>query len=183
MAVNLLKEAVVEPPEKRLKLEENISNSSKETFAVDKTSEKPISTEIELKSSMNCFVNDQSNKRSESTVGVTEYCCENKGFSGVLKQRYSDFLVNEIDLNGMIAHLTNTELPKIVIQEEVENSVLPDTVLEKLKDFVNAGDKTSKLIVATENNKEHRTIIHRQIRQQFSVLGMCKIVTTLQLNH
>ena len=31
--------------------------------------------------------------------------------SGVLKQRYSDFIVNEIDSSGVVAHLTSEALP------------------------------------------------------------------------
>jgi tRNA pseudouridine13 synthase len=47
----------------------------------------------------------------EVRAGITEYVCpDNLGFTGVLKQRYTDFLVNEIGLDGRVLHLTNTEV-------------------------------------------------------------------------
>jgi hypothetical protein len=54
---------------------------------------------------------------SESDVGITEF--RNPGFAGfdaILKHRFSDFNVNEIDLDGNIVRLTNLEVPKNVIK-------------------------------------------------------------------
>ncbi|KAH8728249.1 pseudouridine synthase [Phaeosphaeriaceae sp. PMI808] len=49
----------------------------------------------------------------EVRAGITEYICpDNLGFTGVLKQRYTDFLVNEIGLDGKVLHLTSTEVPR-----------------------------------------------------------------------
>jgi tRNA pseudouridine13 synthase len=49
----------------------------------------------------------------EVRAGITEYVCpDNLGFTGVLKQRYTDFLVNEIGLDGQVLHLKSTEVPK-----------------------------------------------------------------------
>ena len=45
--------------------------------------------------------------RTDKTVGIEEYVLQDsKGFFAVLKERYSDFLVNEIDPSGQVAHLT-----------------------------------------------------------------------------
>ncbi|KAL5406991.1 hypothetical protein PMIN03_007436 [Paraphaeosphaeria minitans] len=42
----------------------------------------------------------------EVRAGIAEYVCpDNLGFTGVLKQRYTDFLVNEIGLDGEVLHL------------------------------------------------------------------------------
>ncbi|KAF1844234.1 pseudouridine synthase-like protein TruD/Pus7 [Cucurbitaria berberidis CBS 394.84] len=47
----------------------------------------------------------------EVRAGITEYICPNNlGFTGVLKQRYTDFLVNEIGLDGQVLHLRSTEV-------------------------------------------------------------------------
>lgn len=47
----------------------------------------------------------------EADVGITQYINEanrsDGGFYGYIKQRYSDFLVNEIDMNGNVVHLTD----------------------------------------------------------------------------
>jgi tRNA pseudouridine13 synthase len=49
----------------------------------------------------------------EVRAGITEYVCpDNLGFTGVLKQRYTDFLVNEIGLDGQVLHLKSTDVPK-----------------------------------------------------------------------
>lgn len=49
----------------------------------------------------------------EIRAGITEYVCpDNLGFNGVLKQRYTDFLVNEIGLDGKVVHLTSTKVNK-----------------------------------------------------------------------
>ncbi|CAO2652476.1 Nn.00g007590.m01.CDS01 [Neocucurbitaria sp. VM-36] len=54
----------------------------------------------------------------EVRAGITEYICpDNLGFTGVLKQRYTDFLVNEIGLDGQVLHLTSTEV------EQKENTL------------------------------------------------------------
>src|SRR4051812_6221863 len=42
----------------------------------------------------------------EIRAGIVEYVCpDNLGFTGVLKQRYTDFLVNEISPSGEVLHL------------------------------------------------------------------------------
>jgi tRNA pseudouridine13 synthase len=49
----------------------------------------------------------------EMRLGITSYT--NKaiaGFSGILKQRYTDFLVNEILLSGKVLHLENNAGPE-----------------------------------------------------------------------
>jgi tRNA pseudouridine13 synthase len=48
----------------------------------------------------------------EVRAGITEYVCPNNlGFNGVLKQRYTDFLVNEIGLDGKVLHLRSIGAP------------------------------------------------------------------------
>lgn len=47
----------------------------------------------------------------EKDIGVTEYVGTTPGFNAVIKSRFSDFQVNEIDLDGNIVKLTDTSLP------------------------------------------------------------------------
>ena len=59
----------------------------------------------------------------EVRAGIIEYVCpDNLGFTGVLKQRYTDFLVNEIGLDGQVLHLKSTQVEekKKVVKENVE---------------------------------------------------------------
>ena len=44
----------------------------------------------------------------EQSVGIERYLSEGLvGFTGVIKARYTDFLVNEIDLEGTVVHVTD----------------------------------------------------------------------------
>ncbi|OJD11310.1 hypothetical protein AJ78_07893 [Emergomyces pasteurianus Ep9510] len=49
----------------------------------------------------------------EAEVGITDYVSPHlSGFSGILKKRYTDFLVNEILPSGKVLHLENLDLPQ-----------------------------------------------------------------------
>jgi tRNA pseudouridine13 synthase len=167
-------------PEKRQKLDENIPGQCKERLSDSKESEKSLDIQNTVENPRKSGVNKGTRThRLECDVGITQYCSTHEGFSGILKQRYSDFLVNEINLDGKTVHLTSTELPEVFVQEEIENSVLPSEMLQKLQDFVNSEDTTSKLVVATEDDKEQRTLIHREIRQKFPFLGNLTVITQI----
>jgi tRNA pseudouridine13 synthase len=88
-------------PAKRARLDDNttptLSSATAPQAAPNATSTTPIDTDLER----------------EVRAGITEYVCpDNLGFTGVLKQRYTDFLVNEIGLDGQVLHLTSMEVPK-----------------------------------------------------------------------
>lgn len=56
---------------------------------------------------------DDGQLQKELKAGITAYVSPDiPGFSGVLKQRYTDFLVNEILLNGRVLHFDGDHLPK-----------------------------------------------------------------------
>ncbi|KAI5310344.1 hypothetical protein KEM55_008170 [Ascosphaera atra] len=53
----------------------------------------------------------------EAEVGITTFVSpELPGFEGVLKKRYTDFLVNEIVPSGEVLHLKSAELPELFKQ-------------------------------------------------------------------
>ncbi|GJJ07479.1 hypothetical protein Clacol_001681 [Clathrus columnatus] len=62
---------------------------------------------------------------SEVDVGITEYISsDSSSIHGIIKQRFTDFLVNEVDLQGNVVHLkdiTQPEMPKEVKDNEVNN--------------------------------------------------------------
>eukprot|EP00986_Skeletonema_menzelii_P003370 scaffold1028_cov157-Skeletonema_menzelii.AAC.13 len=45
----------------------------------------------------------------ERKVGIAEYASPHEGFAAVVKARYSDFIVHEVDLNGNVARLDKIE--------------------------------------------------------------------------
>ncbi|KAF3309709.1 hypothetical protein TWF173_010689 [Orbilia oligospora] len=51
--------------------------------------------------------------RTEESVGITEFLCPDAvGFQGLLKQRYTDFLVNEIDKDGNVLRLKSLNVER-----------------------------------------------------------------------
>ncbi|KAL4766468.1 pseudouridine synthase PUS7 [Aspergillus foveolatus] len=89
---------LIEPPQKRLKTgdissaDEVVIPAGGVTPQTDNEIDEQLSKEIE--------------------VGITEFVsADNEGFAGILKKRYTDFLVNEILPSGKVLHLTNTTAP------------------------------------------------------------------------
>lgn len=52
-------------------------------------------------------------KITEESVGCTQYCNKSTGFEGIIKHKYSDFHVHEIDANGKVVYLNSFQkLPR-----------------------------------------------------------------------
>ncbi|KAE9374717.1 pseudouridine synthase [Stipitochalara longipes BDJ] len=86
----------------------------------------------------------------ESQVGVLCFVnASNPGFSGTLKQRYTDFLVNEIMPDGTVVHLTNDKAPPAVKPSPV--NVVKDAALETKSIPSDAANTPSK---ATPGSRE-----------------------------
>ncbi|CAM9853703.1 unnamed protein product [Ectocarpus fasciculatus] len=76
-----------------------------------------------------------SRDRSEEYSGIIAFANSEKGFQGILKQRYTDFIVREIDPSGAIAQLSNLS------GKELENRMFPprdkpDLAAEALDEFI-----------------------------------------------
>jgi tRNA pseudouridine13 synthase len=131
---------------------------------------------------------------TEADVGITEFLCHqesNVRIRGILKQRYTDFLVNEIDLNGNVVHLTDTgfkvkeltdEEKKIIEEQErkarerEENCIVDENDRNKLVEYFGDSDTNEILSLMNDgkktieinkvfNDKEERTQIHKLIRE------------------
>ena len=64
-------------------------------------------------SALNAPSQIETDYEKEVRAGITEYITpDNLGFTGVLKQRYTDFLVNEIGLDGQVLHLKKVGVEK-----------------------------------------------------------------------
>uniref|UniRef100_UPI00402BBB46 pseudouridylate synthase 7 homolog n=1 Tax=Arvicanthis niloticus TaxID=61156 RepID=UPI00402BBB46 len=48
---------------------------------------------------------------TEVDVGITKFVSSHQGFSGILKERYSDFVVHEIGKDGRVSHLDDLSVP------------------------------------------------------------------------
>uniref|UniRef100_T1HC43 TRUD domain-containing protein n=1 Tax=Rhodnius prolixus TaxID=13249 RepID=T1HC43_RHOPR len=78
---------------------------------------------------------------SEKEVGITEYVKgSSEGFSGIIKHRFSDFQVHEIDLEGNIIELKSIGLPELpesdTTSESEHRSVLSEEYWKKIDEVV-----------------------------------------------
>jgi tRNA pseudouridine13 synthase len=126
----------------------------------------------------------------EVRAGITEYVCPNNlGFNGVLKQRYTDFLVNEIGLDGKVLHLRSIGAPPEPKKEPVKRETKEERkeprkeVVEKLEVVKNGdGDvemkddvDESKLPVEEEEKDAFNVRCHTQ-------LLIRDVLTTMQVS-
>ncbi|KAL2839133.1 pseudouridine synthase [Aspergillus pseudodeflectus] len=96
---------LIEPPQKRLKTE-NVADTADVALPATIAAVAPQPA-----------ADDQLSREIE--VGITEFVsAENEGFVGILKKRYTDFLVNEILPSGKVLHLQSTAVPR----EDGDNS-------------------------------------------------------------
>ncbi|KAI4682777.1 uncharacterized protein J4E84_007242 [Alternaria hordeiaustralica] len=107
-------------PAKRARLDDNAAPSLSTTSTAA-----PNTAPIPTASILSAPATIDTDLEREVRAGITEYVCpDNLGFTGVLKQRYTDFLVNEIGLDGQVLHLKSTEVvdKKKAGKEDVEKT-------------------------------------------------------------
>ncbi|KAL7642508.1 UNVERIFIED_CONTAM: hypothetical protein RMT77_007069 [Armadillidium vulgare] len=68
----------------------------------------------------------------ESSVGIKSYISNHKGFPAIIKQRYSDFLVNEIGQDGETIRLTSLEV--VPVPTSIKNTIDTETQPSEIKD-------------------------------------------------
>ena len=133
------------------------------------------------------------NQTKEEDVGITEYMSpENPGFKCVLKHRYSDFLVNEIGLDGKVVWIREMdEIPQekneVVKKEDLTEEKAEEIIKNNFNDLLNQEETKnfSKLIInyiyknfqindSIEINyieeKDKRKKLHEKIREYFPFL-------------
>ncbi|XP_043083526.1 pseudouridylate synthase 7 homolog isoform X2 [Puntigrus tetrazona] len=107
---------------------------------------------------------------SEADVGILKFISEHTGFSGILKERYSDFVVHEINKEGRTVLLDDLSVPADPEDEPLEcASVDSQTLteeqkkqLEELQLFKNK--EASVAIEVQQDSKEKRTLLHRAVK-------------------
>ncbi|KAH0292085.1 pseudouridine synthase TruD/Pus7, partial [Aureobasidium sp. EXF-3399] len=67
----------------------------------------------------------------EKSAGITVFASEAAGFGGVVKKRYTDFLVNEISTDGTVFHLDELTGPAVKAVNKVEKDVQAEEEKEK----------------------------------------------------
>lgn len=106
---------------------------------------------------------------TESDVGITKFVSCHKGFSGILKERYSDFVVHEIGKDGRVSHLDDFTVPVDDEDPSEETfTVLSDEDKQRLEELQLLKNKeTSVAIEVIEDTKEKRTVIHQAVKSLF----------------
>ncbi|KAL9969761.1 hypothetical protein ACROYT_G022017 [Oculina patagonica] len=107
---------------------------------------------------------------SEKDVGILEFVSNLPGFHGVLKQRYTDFIVRERDLEGNLVRLTDTSMPHDEKTKEFDVDILSQEEKEKIQQVVDDEEKKISVTLTPDDDKEHRRLVHRAIRENFSSL-------------
>ncbi|KAM8973965.1 pseudouridylate synthase 7 homolog isoform 2-T2 [Pelodytes ibericus] len=106
---------------------------------------------------------------TEADVGITKFVSAHEGFSGILKERYSDFVVHEIAKDGKISYLNDLSVPADHEDpsEEIYSILSTDDKvrLEELQLYKNK--ETNVAIEVVEDTKEKRTIIHQAVKGLF----------------
>lgn len=108
---------------------------------------------------------------SEKDVGIVEFVSNLPGFHGVLKQRFTDFVVNERDLQGSLARLTDVSVPLREKSEEFHLDILSAEDKEKIQEVIDDEQRKKSAILSPDDDKQHRRLVHRVIRENFSLLG------------
>ncbi|XP_015062934.1 multisubstrate pseudouridine synthase 7 isoform X2 [Solanum pennellii] len=140
----------------------------------------------------NTLLPDTMKTMDESDVGISCYISNLRGFRGILKQRYSDFIVNEVDLDENVVHLNSLEAPKecsenkdvnisdqlnrsYVTEIESFRSLAGNSDADKLKAFIdelNSGADVSheSIVLSPSSDKSHRTEIHNFFKERLKFL-------------
>uniref|UniRef100_A0A8C0SDN1 Pseudouridine synthase 7 n=1 Tax=Canis lupus familiaris TaxID=9615 RepID=A0A8C0SDN1_CANLF len=136
---------------------------------LEEEEEDGLSEEAEEEEEAESFADMMKHGLTELDVGITKFVSSHQGFSGILKERYSDFVVHEIGKDGRISHLDDLSVP--VDEEDPSEDVFTVLTaeekqrLEELQLFKNK--ETSVAIEVVEDTKEKRTVIHQAIKSLF----------------
>ncbi|XP_048740934.1 pseudouridylate synthase 7 homolog [Ostrea edulis] len=112
----------------------------------------------------------------EADVGITEYISSLPGFNAIIKQRYSDFIVNEIDEEGQTVKLTHLEVDQSLLQADDEedgpelDGVLSHEQKEKLDDFNSNPVQERTLDFCAPEDKVMRAKMHQIVRVRYKSL-------------
>lgn len=137
----------------------------------------------------------QQGAATEGAVGITCFVCPNRpGFQGTIKQRFRDFIVREIGLNGEATYLTSQNSTSMEEEEEAEEVQEQDKIpkgldalealtnrevrekVEKLIKAENIGAETSSaesgdnepfVCLPVIDDKQKRKEVHQCVRQYF----------------
>ncbi|XP_011869078.1 PREDICTED: pseudouridylate synthase 7 homolog [Vollenhovia emeryi] len=104
---------------------------------------------------------DVGSRLKESDIGITEYIGGHSGFFAIIKERYNDFHVNEIGLDGEVAKLTRQDVPHIPCDNEsIEDlkTLVSPVIWDQLQALAEANPSSVEIDVTGVDKVERRTI-------------------------
>ncbi|KAG8068084.1 hypothetical protein GUJ93_ZPchr0005g16303 [Zizania palustris] len=136
----------------------------------------------------------RSSSLTEAEAGITCYASSSlPGFRGVLKHRYSDFIVHEVARDGSVTRLTSFDLPDECVDVKEEDKAAPSAdadhsqalesfralcgdadcdALKGLLERVSGGGESdvSPVILSPDADKAHRSEVHNFFKRSFKFL-------------
>ncbi|XP_065133364.1 pseudouridylate synthase 7 homolog isoform X2 [Paramisgurnus dabryanus] len=168
-----------EPASKKVRVEEEeikgredeVEESRSKDENEDEVEEEQLCDEEEEQ--LDNFADMMKHGLSESDVGIYKFISDHEGFSGILKERYSDFVVHEINKDGKIVALDDLSVPADVEESssDLSNAECPVLTeeqklqLSELQHFKNKEGNVS--IEVVEDSKENRTLLHKAVKTLF----------------
>ena len=141
---------------------------SSETSSGNGEISKEISGDSEVKQNLDQIKSHPDS--SEEKYGLKCFINSGLRLSGMIKQRHTDFIVRECDTEGNLVELTNLAHIDDAYMTSVQPTECPITdenVLQKIKEFVDRGDKTESLVLDADDDKDHRKLVHKYIKDTF----------------
>ncbi|KAJ8371780.1 hypothetical protein AAFF_G00302240 [Aldrovandia affinis] len=159
----------------RVQKSENGGDPPKQVQEVDDDQEQDGSEEEEegkAEEEGETFAQMMKHGLTELDVGILEFVSKHEGFSGILKERYSDFVVHEINKDGKIVCLddltvpVDTEEPPGAQPEEVQ--VLTEEQKRQLEELQLLKNKEGDVAIeVVEDTKEKRTLLHKAVKTSY----------------
>lgn len=168
--VDVNMELVLEPSAKRHKIEPEGNDSSN----------RDVDTKIATNVAPFAKVSAVPANENEKKYGL--HLLVNKGgrLSGILKQRYADFVVRECNQDGDLVQLTDLKhIDDVLVEKDVNNGECPikdEVQLGKIEEFVKVEDKSKKYVLDADNDKEHRKLVHKYIKDKYKKIETNTII-------
>ncbi|KAL0052217.1 hypothetical protein WJX82_010083 [Trebouxia sp. C0006] len=108
---------------------------------------------------------------TEGSVGISAWANSLPGFTGILKQRYSDFMVNEVDTSGTVVHLEGSRAAQVpsVSGWKLASSSTPASIFDFQEANKSPGAGSLKrpehILLDPITDKVQRTAVHNFFKQ------------------
>ena len=143
---------------------------------------------------------EELSRRREQVAGIQCFLGQSRGFTGTLKQRYSDFLVNEVALDGHVVHLTDLSPPESSdasqLQSDAERTEAAAALMAQIEHEIGAeaaaatwsflrdtdakARRSGKHLLPPCDDKAKRTALHQQFKELDKLGALPAFYTTTE---